>query len=87
MPQRYKKGRAAAVTLYQLIRETLDEHGGSCLRAELLVAILANPHAAERLSCSQGFSRLLQNMRNSGFIELNGELVRRTKRRVRRRRI
>ena len=75
------------MTLYQLIRETLDERGGSCLRTELLVAILADPLAAERLARSQGFTRLLQNMRNSGFIELDGELVKRTERRVGRRRV
>lgn len=73
-------------SLYQFVRDALNSRGGVCSRDELLAAIQADPDAARRLGLSQSFSRLLQNMKHSGFIELDGDLVRRTKRLVGRRR-
>ena len=73
------------MTLYQFVREELERRGGACSRGELLNAILANPDGAERLARSQGFPRMLQNMKHSAFIELEGQLVRRTNRKVGRR--
>jgi hypothetical protein len=71
------------MTLYEFIRQTLEGRGGTCSRSELLNAILRDPEASQRLADNrQGFPRLLQNMRHSGFIELEGDLVRRTDRRV-----
>jgi hypothetical protein len=78
---------ASGGSLYQFVRETLAERGGTCSRTELLSAILADANAAQRLALSQGLSPLLQNMKHSGFIELDGQLVRRTKRKVGRRRV
>ena len=70
------------MSLYQLVRETLESRGGSCSRGELLTAILADATEAERLAGSRGFARLLDNMKHSGFIEFDGAMVRRTARRV-----
>jgi hypothetical protein len=69
------------MSIYQLVRDMLEAHGGACSPGQLLDAILADPAAAERLARSQGFTRVLDNMRHSGFIEVDGEIVRRTKRR------
>lgn len=74
-------------SLYELVRQVLAEHGGRCTRAELLAIIEQDPAAARRLEQGQGFSRLLQNMKHSGFIGLDGELVHRTARQVGRRRV
>lgn len=72
-------------SLYEFVRATLAVHGGTSTKQELLSAIQANSDMAQRLERSQGFARLLQNMKHSGFIELDGETVRRTGRRVGRR--
>ena len=72
-------------TLYQLVRDALDSRGGACSREELLAAIEADPDATQRLRKGQGFSRLLRNMKHSGFITIDGPSVRRTARRVGRR--
>lgn len=76
---------ALQMSLYQLVRETLELHGGTCSRGELLSAIFADPAEAANLERSQGFARLLDNMKYSGFIELEGAIVRRTSRQVGRR--
>jgi hypothetical protein len=75
------------MSLYELVRRTLAERGGCCTRQELLSAIEANPVAAERLERSQGFARLIHNMKHSGFVELEEELVRRTSRKLGRRHV
>ena len=72
-------------TLYEFVRQTLALRGGVCSRRELLAAIEADPLNSSRLARSRGFASLLQNMKHSGFVELQGDLVRRTKRRVGRR--
>lgn len=74
------------MTLYEFVRRVLAEHGGSCHAGELLTEILADPEASRRLSASQGYKRLLDNIKQSGFIEFDGAIVRRTARRVGRRR-
>jgi hypothetical protein len=74
------------MTLYELVRRTLAERGGECHKGELLNAILMNPDAAQRLARGRGFNALLRNMKYSGFIEIDGQHVRRTARRVGRRR-
>lgn len=51
----------------------------------LLTAAVSD--AARRLERSQGFSRLLDNMKHSGFIEFDGDIVRRTGRRIGRRHV
>lgn len=73
-------------SLYQFVRETLEVHRGSCSREELLSAIERDRDAAAKLRESKGFARLLINMKHSGFVELDGSQVRRTARRVGRRR-
>lgn len=73
-------------TLYQFVRDRLEAKGGTATRAELLAAIRGNPAARAKLEGSRGFSALLSNMKHSGFIELDGETVRRTRRPVGRRR-
>jgi hypothetical protein len=74
-------------SLYAFVRQALELRGGSCLRLELLADIEGDPEAAHRLRQTDGFSRLLINMKFSGFIELDGDVIRRTKRRVGRRRL
>lgn len=61
--------------LYGMVRQYLCDNGGSCLRSELLDAIRADPTGAERLERGQGLSRLLNNMKHSGDVFLDGERV------------
>ena len=70
------------VSLYQFVREQLALSGGTCTREQLLAVIKCNPAASEKLERSRGFDALLSNMKHSGFIELEGDVVRRTARRV-----
>ena len=76
---------ARVVSLYQFVRDQLAANGGRSTQDELLAAIRDNPTALAKLERSQGFGALLSNMKQSGFIDLDGEVVRRTKRRVGRR--
>ena len=81
-----RDGRSAG-SLYEFIRTTLEANGGICTRTALRDAIMADPAASERLKRSQGFAFILKNMKHSGFVAFDGELVRRTDRRYGRRRI
>ncbi len=54
---------------------TLCAHEGTCSRDELLRALMAEPKMKERLSRSQGFKALLNNMRHSGDVVLEGDVV------------
>ena len=76
-------GRSAG-SLSQFIREYLCRHGGRCSRDELLHAIRAEPDLRAKLERGQGFARLLQNMRHSGFVSIDGETVRATAKALRR---
>ena len=76
---------ARVVSLYQFVRDQLAANGGRCTRDELLAAIRDNPAALAKLERSQGFGPLLSNMKQSGFIHLDREVVQRTRRRVGRR--
>ena len=73
-------GRCAG-SLYEFVRRTLAAHGGACTRAMLLEAIGAGPAASERLKRTKGFAALLGGLKSSGFVEFDGDLVRRTNRR------
>jgi len=84
-PQR-PAAAAPFVTLYQFVRELLEAHGGRCARDALLRLIEDNPAALAKLRQSQGFEALLSNMKHSGFIDLEGDMVHRTARLVGRRR-
>lgn len=70
--------------MYQFVREYLWQAGGSCPREELRAAMLRHPAIRERLNGSQGFGRLLVNMRHSGDVELDGDMVTATSRSLRR---
>lgn len=74
------------MTLYQFVRDRLEAQGGTATRPELLAAIRGNLAARAKLENSRGFDALLSNMKHSGFVELDGETVRRTARQVGRRR-
>ena len=65
-----------AGSLYDFVRRYLVAHDGACSRDELLAASLAEPLMKERLSRSQGFTSLLHNMRHSGDVILEGDVVR-----------
>lgn len=80
---RVPDGRSAG-SISQLIREYLVRHGGACTRDELLQAIRRQPELAARLECGQGLERLLQNMRYSGFVTIEGEAVTATARTLKR---
>lgn len=72
-------------SLYQFVRDQLAASGGACTRSELLKAIHRDRQASARLDQTQGFSALLSNMKHSGFLTLDDDLVRATPRRVGRR--
>lgn len=78
MPLRWRPrepdGRSAG-SIFQFIREYLVRHGGTCTRKELLQAVRSEAHLAARLDRGQGFERLLQNMRHSGFVTINEDIV------------
>ena len=76
-------GRSAG-SVSQFIREFLCRHGGSCTRDELLRAIRAEPKLLAKLERGQGFARLVQNMRHSGFVTIEDDIVRATSRTLRR---
>lgn len=76
-------GRSAG-SVSQFIREYLCRHGASCTRDELLRAIRSESDLLARLERGQGLARLLQNMRYSGFVTIDGEIVRATSRTLRR---
>lgn len=71
-------------SMYEFVRQFLLERGGSCTRAELVAALEANPAMRERLARSQGFAALLNNMRHSGVITVEGEIIHPTQRTQRR---
>ena len=85
-PIRWRAGAPAGKsgTLYQFVREYLWQVGGSCSRNELLAAMLEVDWARQRLGESQGFISLLDNMRHSGEVLCEGEIVRSTTRALRR---
>lgn len=66
---------ASAGTLYQFVREYLVRNGGHAGRKDLRSAMDADPALADRLAQSQGFGRLLVNMRHSGWITVKGDEV------------
>lgn len=68
-------GSQSAGTLFQFIRDYLCRHDGVISRAELLEAMQAEPRVGSRLEQSQGFARVLANMRYSGWVELSGDKV------------
>lgn len=73
----------SAGTLYQFVREFLVERGGAAEQADLLSAMQADLRIAARLQQSEGFNRLLWNMRHSGWIELRGSQVSATQKTLR----
>ena len=75
----------SAGPLYEFVRTYLREQAGSSTRSELLAAIEADATAAAKLQRSRGFTALLSNMKHSGFIEVRGELITATSRRLGRR--
>ena len=85
-PIRWRSGAppGRSGSLYQFVREYLWRAGGSCTRAELLTAILENEAVRTRLGTSQGFTALLSNMRHSGELMYDGEIIRATARALRR---
>jgi hypothetical protein len=70
--------------IYDFVRLYLCAREGTCSRDELLAALLAEPRTKERLSRSRGFTALLNNMRHSGDIVLDGAVVRPSPRTFRR---
>ena len=71
-------------SISQFVREYLVQHDGVATRDELLKALNSVPHLAHRLTRGQGLNRLLQNLRHSGFVTLEGERVEATERTWRR---
>lgn len=71
-------------SLYDFVRRYLCAHGGACSCKELHSALLAVPILKARLGRSQGFGALLRNMRHSGDVILNENLVSASARTLRR---
>ena len=64
-------------SMYDFVRHYLVEHGGTCTRQELLAALQADDAMKERLAnSSNGFTALIHNMRHSGDVLIDGNLVR-----------
>lgn len=72
-------------SLSQFIRELLCQHGGVSSREDLLRAIQRKPKLAARLAQGQGLAALLRNMRHSGYVTIEGETVKATRRTIKRR--
>lgn len=68
-------------SLYKFVRDYLEQKDEQCTRSELLSAIEADADARQRLRKGRGFARLLQNMKHSGFVLVDGDRIIRTKRR------
>ena len=85
-PIRWRVGAPAGRgdTLYQFVREYLLAVGGSCARDDLRAAMLEVDWVRRRLAEGQGFTSLLNNMRHSGDVLCEGEIVRSTARALRR---
>ena len=85
-PIRWRRGAPPGHpgSLYQAVREHLWRVGGTCTRDELLEVMLSDTAVRKRLLEGQGFSRLLTNMRHSGEIMLQGEIIKATSRALRR---
>ena len=79
-----ERGRESK-TIYQFVREYLARDGMGN-RSDLLNAMMADPSISTRLARSQGFVRILWNMRNSGWIELDGERITPTRKTLRKER-
>ncbi|WP_169738046.1 hypothetical protein [Sphingomonas astaxanthinifaciens] len=62
----------------------LANAGGSMTRADLAMKIAEQPELAEALKDGRGLASLLSNMRHSGEIALEGDLVSLTGRAIRR---
>ena len=73
-------GRSAG-SLSAFIRLTLSAHRGVCTRAQLFEAITSDPTASQKLARGKGLNTVLEYLRQSGFVECDGEVVRRTGRR------
>lgn len=89
VPNRWRPDRVdgrSVGSLFEFIRRELAAHEGVRTRSQLLDAIQRNPQASERLARTQGFAAVLGNMKCSGFIEFENDVVRATGRRVGRRR-
>ena len=90
VPNRWRLDRVdgrSAGSLFEFIRRQLAGHEGVRTRAQLLDAIRRDPQASERLGRTRGFSAVLGNMKSSGFVVLENDLVRATARHVGRRRL
>lgn len=74
--------RRSADCLCKSVRSFLQEHAGSSARSELLAALEADNHCRAKLHRSRGFTALLLNMNHSCFIEVRGELITATRRRL-----
>ena len=68
----------------QFVREFLVRQGGTCTRDQILEAMRQEPAMAARLERGQGLNSLLNNLRNSGFVILNGQTVTASDRTIRR---
>jgi len=76
--------RGVPGTLYDFVRRYLSQHGGSCTRDDLLVAIRSSPVHCQRLDAGRGFAALMSNMYHSGDVLLEGNTVRASARALRR---
>ena len=71
-------------SLYDRVRRFLCSHGGTSTRPEILSALQADPSVKDRLSRTRSFNDLLNNMRHSGDVTIDGQHVTATGRTFRR---
>lgn len=61
--------------MYEFVCNHLRQHGGQSTRSRVLAAFQDDDAAQQRLNESQGLSAVLTNMKQSGFVTLEGEAV------------
>lgn len=71
-------------SLYDTVRCCLKENGGTCTRDQLEQQLASSPEVHARITRAGGLGPLLTNMRHSGEIKLEGNLVLLTTRALRR---
>ena len=71
-------------TLAQAVREHLCREGGTSSREQIEAALQADSRLASKLEKHVGVGRLLYELKIGGFVTLEGETVRATKRTLQR---
>jgi hypothetical protein len=63
-------------TAADFARSFIQQSGGSCAREQLRAAMLKDPTMASRLHDPKSFARLVFNLKESGRVDVDGEMLR-----------